>query len=84
MDSDEIKRLENSSQMVYFLPPDSEISPVSSNLSKDSSEKKDWERKLSSLKKGQCISQGLFIDDSGENKGDVAVVVDITAIGDRG
>jgi DNA phosphorothioation-dependent restriction protein DptH len=83
LDNDEIKRLENSSQMVYFLPPDSEISPVASNLSKDSSEKKDWERKLSSLKKGQCISQGLFIDDSGENKGDVAVVVDITAIGDR-
>lgn len=83
LSGDEIKRLENSSQVAYFLPSDSEIGAVAGNLSRDSSEKKVWERKLSSLKKGQCISQGLFIDDNGENKGDVAVVVDITPMEER-
>ena len=53
--ADELARLQNAAEKVYFLPPEQELSNVAASLSKDNSEKKIWESKLSHLKKGQCI-----------------------------
>jgi len=83
LENDEVKRLENSGHKIFFMPPDSEISTVASMLSKDSTEKKNWESRLTTLIKGQCVSYGLYVDENGTERGDVASVVDITSIGER-
>lgn len=38
--TDELARLQNASQKVYFAPPEQEISTIATSLSNDSSEKK--------------------------------------------
>ncbi|MBJ8206354.1 hypothetical protein JDS91_35130, partial [Bacillus cereus] len=43
---DEISRLQNSSQKVYFMPPENEISAIASNLAQDSAVRKEWEKRL--------------------------------------
>lgn len=82
-DADEVKRLENSGQKVFFMPPDSEMTQVAAMLSKDVNDRKEWESKLASLKKGQCVSYGLMVDNNGIARGDIATIVNITSLEDR-
>ncbi|MCK6207697.1 DNA phosphorothioation-dependent restriction protein DptH [Bacillus infantis] len=83
LDSDELARLQNSSQKVYFSPPEQEISNIASSLSKDNNEKKQWENKLASLKKGQCVVHGPVLKDNGELSTPTITVVDITSLTER-
>ncbi|MFI3236622.1 MAG: DUF87 domain-containing protein [Lachnospiraceae bacterium] len=82
-EADVIKRLENSGHKVFFRAPDSEITQVAAMISKDTTERKMWENRFASLNKGQCISQGLLVDDSGVARGDIVAVVDITSLEKR-
>ena len=83
LDSDELARLQNSSQKIYFAPPEEEINYIASSLSKDPQERKEWERKLSSLKKGQCIVHGPVIKPNGELSTPTVNIVDITSLQKR-
>lgn len=83
LDADELARLQNSSQKVYFSPPEQELSNIASSLSKDPHEKKVWEQKLGSLKKGQCIVQGPIRLDNGELSNPTAIVVNIAPLSER-
>ncbi|MRX73053.1 DNA phosphorothioation-dependent restriction protein DptH [Bacillus lacus] len=83
LDPDELARLQNSSQKVYFSPPEQEISSIAGSLSKDNNEKKQWENKLASLKKGQCIVHGPVLKDNGELSNPTVTVVDITSLSER-
>lgn len=80
---DEISRLQGSSQKVYFMPPENEISSIAANLAQDSHARKEWERKLSTLKKGQCIVSGPMLQDDGTLKHSMPIVIDISSLDER-
>ena len=83
LDTDELARLQNSGEKVYFSPPEQEISSIATSLSNDQHEKKQWEKKLSELKKGQCVVHGPIQTNGGELSKPVVTVVDILPLQDR-
>ncbi|WP_144568015.1 DNA phosphorothioation-dependent restriction protein DptH [Neobacillus bataviensis] len=83
LDADELARLQNASQKVYFSPPEQELSNIAASLSKDNQEKKYWENKLASLKKGQCIVHGPILQSNGELSNPTVTIVDINPLSER-
>lgn len=81
--TDEISRLQNASQKIYFMPPENEISAIASNLSQDSTVRKEWEKKLSTLKKGQCVVYGPMLQPDGTLKQVQPVVINISSLNGR-
>ncbi|WP_244896230.1 DNA phosphorothioation-dependent restriction protein DptH [Planomicrobium okeanokoites] len=81
--ADELARLQNAAEKVYFLPPEQELSNIAASLSKDNSEKKIWESKLSNLKKGQCIVHSPILKENGELSAPLPTVVNISPLSDR-
>ena len=78
--ADEINRLENASEKIYFHPNENSISDIAGNLSTDNSDRKMWEQKLSKLNKGQCIVHGHLRNSKGEVYSAKPVCVDISRI----
>lgn len=66
LDADELARMQNSAQKIYFAQTDQEVSFVASSLATESSKRKQWEERLNNLRKGQCIVQGPQLMDRGE------------------
>lgn len=58
MSTSAINRLQNAAHKIYFAPPDEEINYIANALSSNSDEKKDLERELMKLQKGECLSYG--------------------------
>ncbi|MEM5016870.1 DNA phosphorothioation-dependent restriction protein DptH [Metabacillus indicus] len=83
LDTDELARLQNSSQKVYFSPPEQELSNIAASLTKDSQEKKYWESKLGSLRKGQCIVHGPIEKENGELSNPTVTIVNIIPLSER-
>ncbi|KIP20967.1 Type IV secretory pathway, VirB4 component [Anoxybacillus ayderensis] len=83
LDKDEIQRLQNASQKVYFSPPESEISDIASFLSMDNQKRKEWALKLSSLGKGQCIVSGPVLGANGNLERGAPMIINITSLGER-
>ena len=83
LDADELARLQNSSQKIYFAPPEQELPYIAASLSKDPQEKRYWENKLASLKKGQCIVHGPIKMENGELSTPTVTVVDISSLSER-
>ena len=81
MKSDEINTLENANEKIYFHPTDNSISDIAIKLSKDGSDKKYWEQKLSKLNKGQAIVHGHLRNSDGKIYSARPVCVDISKIG---
>ena len=81
--SDELARLQNAAEKVYFLPPEQELSNVAASLSKDASEKKVWEARISNLKKGQCIVHSPILKENGELSAPLPTVVNISPLSER-
>lgn len=78
--ADELARLQMASQKVYFSPPEQELSNIASSLTKEADERKVWEKKLSLLKKGQCVVHGPIKNKSGELTQPTAMVVNISPL----
>jgi DNA phosphorothioation-dependent restriction protein DptH len=83
LSTDEIARLQNSSQKVYFLPPENEVTTIASNLAHDNVSKKEWEKRLVTLNKGQCIAYGPNLGTDGRLKQSEPVVVNISSLNER-
>ncbi|MFD1739509.1 DNA phosphorothioation-dependent restriction protein DptH [Bacillus salitolerans] len=84
LDASELARLQMSSEKVYFLPPTQlEISYIAGSLSQEPSEKREWESKLASLKKGQCIVHGPVLNERDELTKPIVTIVDITPLHER-
>lgn len=81
--TDELARLQNASQKIYFAQPEQEISYIASNLSSEVQERKRLESKISNLKKGQCIVHGPLLTEKGELSSQTVVTVDITPLSNR-
>lgn len=82
LESDEVMRLQNASQKIYFLPPENEINTIAGNFSKDLYYRKEWEEKLKRLRKGQCIFHGPILLD-GELKNLEPQIVNIMSLEKR-
>ena len=63
MKLDEIAKLANAEEKIYFHPTDA--STIAKELSKDNEDRKRYEKELSQLNKGYCIVQGTTIDSNG-------------------
>ncbi|MFX3673484.1 MAG: ATP-binding protein [Paenisporosarcina sp.] len=80
---DEIRRMQNASQKIYFSPPESEINDMASFLSTDSSERKEWANKLSKIGKGQCVVSGPMLRENGELQYVKPSIIDVTPLRER-
>ena len=61
LSDDEIQRLQQSGQKLYFCPPDDGIDTIAKNLDTTSQGKKEWAARLKKLKKGECVTSGSMI-----------------------
>lgn len=83
LSADELARLQNASQKVFFAPPESEIGWVASGLSQEPAERREWEQKLAQLKKGQCVVYGPVLRDDGTLTNPIPAVIEITSLAER-
>lgn len=81
--TDEISRLQNSSQKIYFMPPENEVSSIAANLAQETSVRKEWEKRLVTLKKGQCIALGPLLEESGTLKQGNPLIINISSLKER-
>lgn len=58
---DEIQRLQQAGQKLYFCPPDDGVMTVAKNIDISTQGAKDWSEKLKKLKKGECVTCGSMI-----------------------
>ena len=65
---DEIGRLQQASQRIYFRPPDNEIVSMAQSIDQDKSHTSEWVNRLNNLNKGECIVSGDSIFGSGTQK----------------
>lgn len=83
LDADELARMQNSAQKVYFAQTDQEVSFVANSLAAEPSKRKQWEERLNNLRKGQCIVQGPQLMDRGELTPPTETIVNITPLQNR-
>lgn len=55
---DEIQRLQQAGQKLYFCPPDDGVTTVAKNIDITTQGAKDWADRLKKLKKGECVTCG--------------------------
>lgn len=61
LSDDEIQRLQQAGQKLYFCPPDDGILTVAKNIDITAQGTKDWSERLKKLKKGECVTCGSMI-----------------------
>lgn len=61
LSDDEIQRLQQSAQKLYFCPPDDGVMAVAKNVDITPQGSKEWAEKLSKLKKGECVTCGSMM-----------------------
>ncbi|MGF2616347.1 ATP-binding protein [Rossellomorea aquimaris] len=83
LNKDEIQRLQNASQKVYFSPPETEINDIASFLSTETQKKREWAKRLSNLPKGQCIVSGPVLRQDGILERISPMIVNVTPLSER-
>ena len=81
MKQDEIAKLANAEEKIYFHPTD--VSAIAKELSENNDDRKRYEKELSQLNKGFCIVQGSTIDSNGELYHLNPITVKIDEISDK-
>lgn len=61
LSDDEIQRLQQAGQKLYFCPPDDGVMAVAKNIASNNQDSKDWAERLKKLKKGECVTCGNMI-----------------------
>ncbi|WP_050699155.1 ATP-binding protein [Anaeromassilibacillus senegalensis] len=61
LSDDEIQRLQQAGQKLYFCPPDEGVMTVAKNIDIDTQGAKEWAPRLKALKKGECVTCGNMI-----------------------
>ncbi|MBS6022526.1 MAG: ATP-binding protein [Paeniclostridium sordellii] len=82
LNDDEIQRLQQSGQKLYFGPPENSIMEIAKSIDINAQEAKEWAEKLKKLKKGECVTCGNMV------KGDVLrkydpKIIKVTSLGER-
>ena len=79
---DEIGRLQQASQRVYFRPPDNEIASMAASIDQDKSHAIEWINKLKRLNKGECIISGDSVFGNAGKKL-MPLVTKVSSMGER-
>ena len=58
---DEIQRLQQAGQKLYFCPPDDGVTAVAKNIDITPQGSKEWAERLKTLKKGECVTCGNMV-----------------------
>ena len=58
---DEIQRLQQAGQKLYFCPPDDGVTAVAKNIDITPQGSKEWAERLKRLKKGECVTCGNMV-----------------------
>ena len=83
MNKNEIKRLQNAEEKIYFHPSEDDVTYIAGTLTKDNKARKELEQRLLELKKGQCIVHGPMKKDDGELEPPKPTIVDISPLEER-
>ncbi|WP_223881899.1 DNA phosphorothioation-dependent restriction protein DptH [Niallia endozanthoxylica] len=81
--TDQVSRLQNAAVKVIFAPMENEVASIAATLTQDSGERKEWEMRLTNLKKGQCIIYAPVLDRNGKLLSPKPYLVDILALEGR-
>lgn len=82
LSDDEIQRLQQAGQKLYFCPPDDGVMTVAKNIDITPQGSKDWAEQLKRLKKGECVTCGNMLRNGQWSKYDPRIVK-ITSLEDR-
>ena len=82
LSDDEIQRLQQSGQKLYFGPPENSIMEIAKSIDINAQEAKEWAEKLKRLTKGECVTCGKML------KGDSLKtyepkIIKVTSLGER-
>ena len=83
LSDDEIQRLQQAGQKLYFCPPDDGVTTVAKNIDITTQGAKDWADKLKKLKKGECVTCGNMVRNGKWSKYEPRIIK-ITSLGERG
>lgn len=61
---DEIQRLQQAGQKLYFCPPDDGVTTVAKSIDISTQGTRDWAERLKKLKKGECVTCGSIVRNS--------------------
>ena len=61
LSDDEIQRLQQAGQKLYFCPPDDGVMTVAKNIDINPQGAKEWSERLKKLKKGECVTCGSMM-----------------------
>lgn len=82
LSDDEIQRLQQAGQKLYFCPPDDGVMTVAKNIDIDSQGAKEWAPKLKGLKKGECVTCGNMVRNGKWSKYDPRIIK-VTSLQER-
>lgn len=82
LNDDEIQRLQQSGQKLYFGPPENSIMEIAKSIDINAQEAKEWAEKLKKLTKGECVTCGKML------RGEILKtyepkIIKVTSLGDR-
>lgn len=82
LDDDEIQRLQQADQKLYFCPPGEGVLTVAKNIDISAQGSKEWAERLQKLNKGECVTCGSMIRGGKWNKYDPRCIK-ITSLDER-
>lgn len=82
LSDDEIQRLQQAGQKLYFCPPDDGVTTVAKNIDITTQGAKDWADRLKKLKKGECVTCGNMVRNGVWSKYEPRIVK-VTSLQDR-
>jgi hypothetical protein len=82
LSDDEIQRLQQAGQKLYFCPPDDGVMTVAKNIDITTQGAKDWSERLKKLKKGECVTCGNIIRNGHFSKSEPRIVK-VTSLQER-
>ena len=82
LDDDEIQRLQQADQKLYFCPPGEGVMTVAKNIDITTQGAKDWAERLQKLNKGECVTCGSMVRGGKWNKYDPRIIK-VTSLDNR-
>lgn len=79
---DEIQRLQQAAQKLYFCPPDDGVKTIAKSIDINATSAKEWAERLKKLKKGECVIDGQTLERETLIKGKPRIV-NVTSLEDR-
>ncbi len=79
---DEIQRLQQAGQKLYFAPPEKEVTDMAKNLDINNDAAKEWAEKLKKLQKGYSVTAGQMVKNDKLSKYDPKIIK-VTSLEER-